>query len=77
MLSVAQLAINSLWTVVKDLTTQLKTTHSLKAGIVHLNNWLYPGKRIKFQQDWNIWCAYTKPTDSNDIGKLSLVSAIR
>lgn len=38
MISIAQLASNSLWTVVKDLTTQLKTTHSLKAGIVHLNN---------------------------------------
>ena len=76
MISTAQLAISSLWTVIKDLTKELKTTHSLEAGIVHLNNWLYPGKRIKFQQDWNIWCAYTKPTDSNDIGKFSLVSAI-
>ena len=77
MISTAQLAINSLWTDVKDITTGLKTTLSLKAGIVHLNNCLYPGKRSMFQQVWNIWCAYTKPTDSNDIGKFSLISAIR
>lgn len=50
MISTAQLAISSLWTAVKDLTTGLKTTHSLKAGIVHLNNCLFPGKRSTFQQ---------------------------